>query len=239
MPVHTHTKGRWRLRPPTDPRERQIVVYYFELLGTAVFAITGVLVVTRRGLDAVGALMLGVVTALGGGSIRDLMIRAPIFWLEDFNYVWAAMAGSLAAFFIGHVFRGFYRFLLYLDALGVALFAVSAANKVMMLQFAGPIAVIMGVLTGIGGGLLRDVLAGRQTLLMSREIYATPILLGCTVFVGLRRFTSNFAIAGFVASLVIFGFRALAIHFHWEMPAWLTHKERPALPVSSDSANEA
>jgi uncharacterized membrane protein YeiH len=206
------------------------VVYYFEMIGTALFAITGVLVVTRHGLDAVGALMLGLVTALGGGSVRDLMIGQPIFWMQDFNYVWAAMAGSLAAFFIGHVFRGFFRLLLYLDALGVALFAVSAANKVLLLQFAGPIAVIMGVLTGIGGGLVRDVLAGRQTLLMSREIYATPILLGCTVFVSIRYFTASFAVAGLVAAFVIFAVRALAIHFHWEMPAWLTHKERLAQP---------
>jgi uncharacterized membrane protein YeiH len=197
-------------------------VYYFEMLGTAVFAITGVLVVTRRGLDVFGALVLGVVTALGGGTVRDLIIRAPIFWIEDFNYVWAALVGALAAFSVGHRFSGVSRALLYLDGLGAALFAVSAANKVLLLNLTGPVAVVMGVLTGIGGGIIRDVLAGRQTLLMSREIYATPILLGCAVFVALRGVTPYAGLAGFA---VIFGVRALAIYQHLEMPAWLTHRD--------------
>ena len=203
-----------------------VPAYYFELLGTAIFAITGVLVVVRRGLDMFGALMLGIVTALGGGTVRDLMIRAPIFWFDDFNYVWAAMLGALLAFWAGSVFRGSYRALLYLDALGAALFAVAAASKVLGMGYGGPIAVMMGILTGIGGGLIRDVLAGRQTLLMSREIYATAILLGCTVFVVLRGMTETFGYAGFAGAAVIFAVRAAAIRFHLEIPAWLTHSAR-------------
>jgi uncharacterized membrane protein YeiH len=200
--------------------------YYFELLGTAVFAITGVLVVTRRGLDVFGALVLGVVTALGGGTVRDLIIDAPIFWIADVNYVWSAAIGALAAFWTGWLFRGTYRAaLLYLDGLGAALFAITAVNKALLLELNGPVAVMMGLLTGIGGGLLRDVLAGRPTLLMSREIYATPILLGCAVFVALRSFAAGFSYAGVAGFAVIFGVRALAIHLHLEMPVWLTHKE--------------
>jgi uncharacterized membrane protein YeiH len=152
--------------------------------------------------------------------VRDLIIRSPIFWIEDVNYVWAAMAGALVAFWIGHRFAGASRALLYLDGLGAALFAVSAANKVLLLNLSAPVAVVMGVLTGIGGGIIRDVLAGRQTLLMSREIYATPILLGCVVFVAFRGITPYAASA---AVAVIFGLRALAIYRHLEMPAWLTH----------------
>ncbi|MEO7275456.1 MAG: TRIC cation channel family protein, partial [Vicinamibacterales bacterium] len=158
-------------------------MYFVELIGTAIFAITGVLAVTRRGLDVVGALMLGVVTALGGGTVRDALIGAPIFWFGDLNYVWAAIVGALAAFWIGAIFRSTFRALLYLDGLGAALFAIAAAHKVLLMHYPGAVAVMMGVLTGIGGGLLRDVLAGRPTLLISREIYATPILLGCTAFV--------------------------------------------------------
>ena len=201
-----------------------VPAYYFELLGTAIFAITGVLVVSRRGLDMFGALMLGIVTALGGGTVRDLMIRAPIFWFEDFNYVWAAVFGALLAFWVGPFLRSSYRMLLYLDGLGAALFAIAAASKVLTAGYGGPIAVMMGILTGIGGGLIRDVLAGRQTLLMSREIYATPILLGCTVFVVLRGMTETFGYAGFAGAAVIFVIRALAIRFHLEIPAWLTHQ---------------
>jgi uncharacterized membrane protein YeiH len=196
--------------------------YYFEMLGTVVFAITGVLVVTRRGLDVFGALVLGVVTALGGGTVRDLIVRAPIFWIEDFNYVWAAVIGALVAFSSAPRLSTASHVLLYLDGLGAALFAIAAANKVLLLQFGGPVAVVMGVLTGIGGGLLRDVLAGRPTLLMSREIYATPILIGCALFVALRPMTPHASSIGFAA---VFGLRALAIYRHLEMPAWLTHRE--------------
>ena len=115
--------------------------------------------------------------------------------------------------------------MLYLDALGAALFAVIAADKVLVANIAGPVAVIMGVLTGIGGGLIRDVLAGRPTLLMSREIYATPILLGCTVFVALRSLTPQLPYSGLVGFAMIFGLRALAVHQHLEMPGWLTHQQ--------------
>jgi len=201
-----------------------VPAYYFELIGTAIFAITGVLVVARRGLDMFGALMLGIVTALGGGTARDLMIRAPIFWFGDFNYVWAAMIGALVAFWVGHSLRSTYRALLYFDALGAALFAIAAASKVLGMGYGGPIAVMMGILTGIGGGLIRDVLAGRPTLLMSRDIYATPILLGCTVFVLLRGLTGTFAYAGFAGAASAFTLRALAIRFHLQIPAWLTHR---------------
>jgi uncharacterized membrane protein YeiH len=196
--------------------------YVIELIGTAVFAITGVLVVTRRGLDVFGALVLGLLTAVGGGTIRDLLIRVPIFWISDFNYVWAALAGALAAFWIGSAFRSTYRVLLYLDGLGAALFAIAAANKVLLQNIHPPVAVIMGVLTAIGGGLLRDVLAGRPTLLMSREVYATPVLIGSMVFVSLRQFAPQFPDAGALGIAIIFGIRAYVIHRRVEMPGWLT-----------------
>jgi uncharacterized membrane protein YeiH len=202
-----------------------VAAYYFELVGTAIFAITGVLVVARRGLDMFGALTLGMVTALGGGTARDVMIEAPIFWFGDVNYVWAAIAGALLAFWIGSFFRSTYSALLYLDGLGGALFAIAAASKVLTMGYSGPLAVLMGVLTGIGGGLIRDVLAGRPTLLRSRDIYATPILFGCTIFVLLRGMTDAFGYAGFIGAASIFGVRAAAIYWHLQMPSWLTHQE--------------
>lgn len=203
--------------------------YYFEIIGTALFAITGVLAVTRRGLDVVGAAVLGMVTALGGGTMRDLIIDVTPFWIADFNYVWAAAAGALTAFWIGARFRNTYRGLLYLDALGVAMFAMTAADKVLLRGLSEPVAVIMGVLTGIGGGLIRDVLAGRQTLLMSREIYATPILLGCIAFVSLRSLVPMFEYPGVSGFAIIAGLRAIAIYLHLEMPEWLTHRDESSV----------
>jgi uncharacterized membrane protein YeiH len=201
-------------------------MYFIELLGTAVFAVTGVLAVSRRGLDLIGALTLGLVTAVGGGTVRDVLMRYPVFWFEDRNYIWAALAGAMFAFFLSAIVRNAFRALLYLDALGAALFASAATNKALVdPSFSGPVAVILGVLTGIGGGLLRDVLAGRPTLLMSRDIYATPILLGCSLYVILRQFAPGFQypVASAVATIVCV--RASAIWFHLEMPSWLVQAE--------------
>jgi uncharacterized membrane protein YeiH len=197
-------------------------MHVVQLVGTAVFAATGVLAVSRRGLDVVGAITLGLVTAVGGGTVRDLLMRYPVFWFENFDYVWAALAGALVTFFLSAVIRNLYRGLLYLDAVGAALFAIAAVNKALLdPALSAPIAVILGVLTGIGGGLLRDVLAGRPTLLMSRDIYATPILIGCTTFVVLRQLAPDFPYSvGLSVSLIIV-LRALAISLHLEMPAWL------------------
>lgn len=198
-------------------------VLIFEMLGTAVFAITGVLAVTRRGLDVFGAVVLGVVTAVGGGTVRDLLLDQPVFWMTDASYLWAAVFGAFVAFWVGHHLANTYHLVLYLDAGGAALFALIAANKVLMLDAPQVMAVILGVLTGIGGGLIRDVLAGRPTLLMSREIYATPILIGCIIFVLLRG-SLSFLTAGVIAGVFIFGVRALAIYYKLEMPAWLTQR---------------
>lgn len=198
--------------------------YALEILGTTVFAISGVFAVTRRGLDVVGALALGMVTALGGGTVRDLIIAARPFWIVDSNYLWAAAGGALLAFSLGRFIRSTHRGVLYADGAGAALFAVAAVNKTLSMQFSESVAVTMGVLTGIGGGLIRDVLAGRQTLLMSRDIYATPILLGCITFVTLRHSAPDMSFSAPIAAAVIFGIRAFAIHRHLEMPLWLTHE---------------
>ena len=211
-------------------------LYDLQMLGTAVFAITGVLAVNRQGLDVFGALVLGVVTALGGGTLRDMILGAPVFWLEDFNYVWAAAAAALAAFFLGRLFRRTYLALLYLDGIGAAFFAVVAVDKVLDLHFSAAIAVIMGVMTSIGGGLARDVLAGRTTLLMSRDIYATPILLGCTLYVLLRPLTPDGVWSRVLALTCIAGVRAIAIHWHLTMPGWLTSRDdaQPTLGRDDD-----
>jgi uncharacterized membrane protein YeiH len=199
-----------------------VPLYELQMIGTAVFAVTGVLAVNRRGLDVFGAVVLGGVTSLGGGTIRDVVIGAPVFWLSDLNYVWVAVAAALIAFFASRSFASTYTLLLYLDGLGAAMFAVVAAEKVLGLGFGPVVAVIMGVLTSIGGGLARDVLAGRPTLLMSREIYATPVLIGCTLYVLLRNMGLHHQAVGIAAGALMFSLRAAAIHWHIEMPRWLT-----------------
>jgi uncharacterized membrane protein YeiH len=198
-----------------------------QLIGTAVFAVTGVLAVNRRGLDAFGAVVLGIVTALGGGTVRDVVLNVPVFWLQDLSYVWVAIAAGLVTFFADRTVRSTYTLLLYLDALGAALFGVQATEKVLTLQHGATVAVMMGILTSIGGGLVRDILAGRPTLLMSREIYATPILIGCSLSVVLWPYKTDHRVLTVLAIAVIFAIRASAIHWRIMMPQWLTHTDDP------------
>jgi uncharacterized membrane protein YeiH len=111
-----------------------------------------------------------------------------------------------------------------LDAVGVALFTIQATDKVLYLGHPPLIAIIMGVITGIGGGLVRDVLTDQPTLLMTKDLYATPILLGIVAYLTLLYFAPDFEFSWLVAMMIIFGLRAAAIHWDWTMPGWLTTK---------------
>ena len=202
-----------------------MLLYLIGMIGTAVFAITGVLALRRDGIDVFGALVLGIVTALGGGTVRDLMLDVPVFWIGDFNYVWVAAGSALLTFFLVRPFERTQTLLLYLDGVGAALFAIAATDKLLGLGHAAPLAVMLGVWTSIGGGIARDVLAGRTTLLMSREIYATPILLGCALYIALRAAWPGASWTGPVALLFIFLFRAVVIQRGLQMPDVLsTHR---------------
>lgn len=200
------------------------MLYFQEMLGTAVFAITGVLAIHKVGVDLFGAVVLGIITAIGGGTLRDLLLDQPIFWIADFNYIWVALFAALLAFFLTTRFQQRYRLLLYLDGFAAALFGLVATEKVLGLNLAAPLAVMMGVLTSIGGGIARDVLAGRPSLLMSREIYATPILLGCTLYVLLHDAFPSIRAVGWVALIFTSGLRFLAIYKELQMPAIFSTK---------------
>lgn len=201
-----------------------LLIYLQEMVGTAVFAITGVLAVRKADVDIFGALVLGVITAIGGGTLRDLLLDVPIFWIADFNYVWVALAAALVTFFLAARLQTQAGLLLYLDGLAGALFAIVATEKVLDLHYAPAVAVTMGVLTSIGGGIVRDALAGRVSLLMSRDIYATPILLGCILYVLLRDAFASVLINGWITLVFICSLRFLAIYKHLKMPGVLSSK---------------
>ena len=195
------------------------------MAGTVAFAVTAVLAVAPRGIEIFGVLVLGVITAIGGGTLRDVIIDAPVFWGADLMYIWVAVAASLAAFSATSLFakKEVYSLMLYLDALGVALFGIQATAKVWDLGFGLPLApVLLGVVTAIGGGLIRDVLAGRQNLLMKRELYAIPVLLGCTAFALVLKYLPEQRLLGEAAcGIGIFALRAAAIHWNLSVPDWL------------------
>jgi len=198
------------------------MIYLLGMFSIGVFAVTSVIATQNKNLDIFSVIFLGAVTALGGGTIRDMILgQFPIFWVNDLWFLWVAVFTSLIAFFIVRSLSNKQQLLLYLDALGIALFSITAAAKTLKLGFSPPIAVVMGLITAIFGGILRDVLAGSPSLLLRKEMYATPVLLGLCIYVLLNQWLPNPSINIPLSILITFIFRTAAIYYKINYPRWL------------------
>jgi uncharacterized membrane protein YeiH len=145
--------------------------------GVIVFAVTGALVASRKQMDVVGFALLGTVTGIGGGTLRDIFLgELPVFWVREPAYLVTCVLVSCLVFFTAHIPQSRYKVLLWLDAFGLALFAVTGAEKA-LLAGAGPVvATAMGVTTATFGGIVRDVLGGESPVILTREIYISAAL---------------------------------------------------------------
>ena len=190
-------------------------------LGTAVFAATGVLASVRRDMDWVGALVLAVVTATGGGTLRDLLIgRLPVFWVREPVYLWIAAGTALVMLPLLRVIRFPERALLLADAAGLALFTWIGCVKAQEAGLHPTVVVLMGVLTGSGGGLIRDVLSAQvPTILRQSELYAAATLPGALLFVLLQPFAVAPAVVGAVGIAAVLLVRLAAIRWKLTLPA--------------------
>lgn len=197
------------------------------LVATAIFSVTGVLATSRHSMDVLGLVVVGVVTAIGGGTIRDLLIDVPVFWLREPQYLYVAAGAAAAAFFFERWIRETERLLLYLDGIATAMFASLAMNRVLAMGFDPAVATTMGVVTAVGGGVIRDVVTDSETILLRRELYITPILVGALVFYALRELTTlppqtaTLAMMGVTAAI-----RVGSLHFGWFFPDWLVYQRR-------------
>ena len=204
-----------------------MIEYILGQAAVAVFAITGVLGAIRKDRDILGLAVLGVITAIGGGTLRDAILNITVFWVKDFNYIIVATSASVLIFFllkISRINQARYRMLLYFDALGVAYFCIQAFEKTITLGYSYPVALIMAMITGMGGGVMRDVLTGRPNLLITTELYASPALLGILLYGLLRSILPESNIPSYMAISFIFIFRSLAIYYKLHMPSWLINK---------------
>ena len=201
------------------------MTYSLGMLAIAVFAVTGVIAGGRKDMDVLTIVILGNVTAIGGGTLRDVLLDvSPIYWIADLNYLWVSTAASILAFFLVPRISRSLRLLEYADGLGVALFSVLATGKTLLLGFSGTVAVLMGVVTGISGGMLRDILTARMPLLFGRELYATPVIFGCAFHVATRDLGIADPYSQLIAITLIFAFRAAAIRWGLSYPEWLTYR---------------
>lgn len=190
-----------------------------DLLGIFVFAITGALVAVRKEMDIFGVLVLAGVAGLGGGFLRDVLIDAtPPAALADWRYLLVPVAAGLATFLFHGSMGRRERVLNIFDAAGLSLFCVTGAVKALDYGL-GPVpAALMGMVTGIGGGMMRDVLAHRAPTIFRSELYATPALAGATLAVLGSRWGWNVWLVALPAALLCFAWRVLAIWRDWRAP---------------------
>lgn len=195
-------------------------LHWLELLGVAVFALTGALAAARQKLDIFGFALLAAVTGIGGGTLRDVLLDiGPVFWIADPANIVVCIVVATAAFFVApHLARG-EKIILWADALGMALFCVLGAERALDSNASALVAIVMGVMSATFGGIVRDVLCAQVPLILRQEIYATAAAAGATLFVllvALGAPESPALIAGFAAAFLI---RGAALKFGWSLPA--------------------
>jgi uncharacterized membrane protein YeiH len=195
-------------------------------LGIAAFAASGALVASRKQMDAVGFVLIAAVTGFGGGTLRDLLLgRTPVFWLERPELLAIAAGAALLVFFTAHLVESRFRALVWVDAAGMALFAVVGA-EIALVAGADPwAAVLLGVVTATAGGILRDVICNELPLILRREIYITAAAAGAAAYVVLRLAPLPRDAAILSGLLLAFGIRAAAILRGWSLPPY---RARPA-----------
>lgn len=195
------------------------LLYILDLFGVAVFAVSGALTAGRKSLDLLGVVIIAVVTAVGGGTTRDLLLdRHPVFWIADPTYLLVIIAAALLTIWITRYNEPPEKALLLADALGLAVFTILGAQITQEVVSNGVIIVIMAAITGTVGGLIRDVLSNEIPLILRRDIYATAALAGATVYLLLQMTTLNPTINIILGMLVVIGLRLAAIQWNLHLP---------------------
>jgi len=198
----------------------QNFIYIFDMIGTIACAISGVLVATRLKMDLFGTIVLAGVTAVGGGSVRDMMMgTTPVFWILDNTYLYVILITVLLSILWLHRMHRFSVYLLpIIDAFGLATFTIVGAQKALSFGFSGIVAVVMGCVTGVVGGMIRDLLSGRIPFVLQQEIYATASILGATLYV----ICSHFGLQGMIAMAIAMSgtllLRLSAIYWKLSLP---------------------
>lgn len=192
----------------------------YGLTGTFVFAISGAMLGVRRKLDFFGILVLSFVASSAGGIIRDLLIGAvPPDAISDWRYPVVSFAAGLLTFFSYSLFTRLRTAILVFDAAGLALFAVSGAQKALAYGLNPLMAALLGTLTGIGGGIARDLLVGRTPIVLQSDLYAVAALAAASLVVVGHELSWPVIPTAIAGAVGCFGLRLLAIHYAWHLPA--------------------
>jgi uncharacterized membrane protein YeiH len=199
-----------------------MTAYLLSLLGVGVFAASGALAAGRKGFDLIGVLVIAVATALGGGTIRDLLLgRHPIFWVADRNPLFVILVSSALTLIYVRFRRPPWASLLVVDAIGLAYFSISGAQLAEAQNLPGIVVVVMGTITGSAGGVLRDLLSGDvPVLLRDGDVYATAAIAGITIYVVLQALSIPVNLATAMGMITIATLRFAAIRWKIRVPVF-------------------
>lgn len=192
----------------------------FDVLAAVVFAVSGALVASRKGMDVMGFMWFAVITGVGGGTVRDLILDVPVFWVKQPLHVSVCLVTAVVMHFVAPHVESRYRTLLWFDAFGLALVTVAGTAKALDVAAPALVAIAMGAVTGTVGGIIRDTLGHEPSVLLRHEIYVTASVLGACTYVGLGGLGLDRLAAMIAGFLVTFVVRGLAIRFGWSLPVF-------------------
>lgn len=196
----------------------------FDLAGVFVFALSGALAAARKQMDIFGYMVLAVLPAVGGGTVRDLVLNTEVFWVGQSIYILVAVGAGILTYLVSIRVGQRYIVLEWADAIGLSLFCVLGASKALALTNDPVLAVTLGVVTAVVGGILRDVVCAEIPLILKREIYATAALAGAVIYCLGIYFGLAEGIALLCGGLAAFCVRSMALVFGWSLPI----RERPS-----------
>lgn len=197
-------------------------LYVMDLVGVFAFAVSGALRAGREGMDIFGVLVVAAVTAIGGGTVRDVLLDDPVYWLTDVTYLYVILAAAVSTLVYARLRRPPARALLVADAFGLAVFAVLGVRAGLEAGTSPLVAVLMGAITGVVGGAVRDVLCRETPMILRREIYATAAIAGATTYVVLSAWVGPGAVTLTASIAVTLLLRLAAVRYDLNLPTNVT-----------------
>jgi uncharacterized membrane protein YeiH len=192
--------------------------YYIDLLGTMVFAISGAMAAMRHKIDLFGATFTGFVTAIGGGSLRDIFLNLRPVWVDDGNYLIAILVGVFIAFIFNKGLYQLAKTLFLFDALGIGFFTIVGVEKSLTYDSTGIAAVVFGMFSAVMGGVTRDVLMNETPLIFRKEIYATACMTGAVLFVLFNQWGLDRNVNAFISATAVSAIRIIAVKYKLHLP---------------------
>lgn len=193
-------------------------IYTIDLIGTFIFAISGILAGLDKKFDVVGTSILGLVTAVGGGTLRDVLIgETPVGWMKDLNYLYVIFVALPICYFFKHSILKLTKSMFLFDTIGIGLFTILGLQKTLMIGLSPVVAVLMGTVSAVFGGVIRDVLSNEVPIIFRKEIYASACLGGGIVYILMQAISANEILNMTVAMLIVMIIRYLSVRFHWSL----------------------